>query len=229
LTLSASSLILFDIDGTLLRGAGPHHKRALEEAVYEATKVRVSLSDVPTQGALDYDLLRLLLQQAGYAESGMRDLLPDLMERAQDIYLSDSPDDLRPFVCPGVQPLLSSLFNRSIPTGLVTGNLSAIGRRKIELAGLASYFILGAFAEQASTRSELVAVAIADALDRQLIGPNAQISLIGDHPNDVRAAKANRIRAVATATGIATFEELRTEEPDLLVRDLSELSVEALL
>jgi phosphoglycolate phosphatase len=118
---------------------------------------------------------------------------------------------------------------RSIPVGLVTGNLAAIGWKKMELAGLRSYFRLGAFADHGRTRAELVAAALEQARTRTLLDEVTRVSLIGDHPNDVRAARANGIRAIATATGLSTYEELRAEAPNILVRDLTELSVDMVL
>jgi phosphoglycolate phosphatase-like HAD superfamily hydrolase len=47
--------------------------------------------------------------------------------------------------------------------------------------------------------------------------------LIGDHANDVEAAKRNGFRAVGVATGVTSVEELRAAEPDILVPDLTHL------
>ena len=55
------------------------------------------------------------------------------------------------------------------------------------------------------------------------------VSLDGDAPSDILAAKANRARAVAVYTGISTREELLAHEPDLLVEDLSAVRLEMLL
>ena len=46
--------------------------------------------------------------------------------------------------------LLYKLSRRGIPTGLVTGNLTRIGWKKMERAGLRRYLRFGAFAERAS-------------------------------------------------------------------------------
>jgi phosphoglycolate phosphatase-like HAD superfamily hydrolase len=51
----------------------------------------------------------------------------------------------------------------------------------------------------------------------------AAVSLIGDAPQDIQAARANRIRAISVKTGITPVEELETLQPDLLLRDLREL------
>lgn len=178
---------------------------------------------------LDCDLFRLMLQELGLGDAAIERHLPELRHAAQQWYARDSPDDLRDCVCPGVVPLLQSLQALHVPAALVTGNLSAIGWRKVELAGLRPYFELGAFSEQASTRAGLARAAVNTARTLGLIGASARISLIGDHPNDVRAARENSIQAIATATGLSTLDELRAESPQILVNDLSELRLEQLL
>ena len=54
------------------------------------------------------------------------------------------------------------------------------------------------------------------------------VALIGDHPNDINAAKENRVRSIAVATGVVGAEELAEHSPDVLVPDLRSLSMEEL-
>jgi phosphoglycolate phosphatase-like HAD superfamily hydrolase len=55
------------------------------------------------------------------------------------------------------------------------------------------------------------------------------VALIGDHPNDIRAARANGVRSIAVATGLVPADELAEHAPDILVPDLRALSMEMLL
>ena len=41
--LPADALVLFDIDGTLIRKAGPHHREALVAAVHRVTGIETTL------------------------------------------------------------------------------------------------------------------------------------------------------------------------------------------
>jgi len=111
----------------------------------------------------------------------------------------------------------------------VSGNLSRIGWRKMERAGLRPYFRFGAFAELGKSRAELVKIAIRRAKRERWISHTSPISLIGDHPNDVLAARANGIRVIAVATGIIGIDELRSHAPDVLLPDLRSLELETLL
>jgi phosphoglycolate phosphatase-like HAD superfamily hydrolase len=116
-----------------------------------------------------------------------------------------------------------------IPLGLVTGNLTAIGWRKMEQAGLNRYFRFGAFAEQADTRAGLAALALRRARRAGWLREDTPVSLIGDHPNDIRAATLNGIRSVAVASGLTSRQELAAHCPDVLLRDLRCLNLEMLL
>ena len=84
--------------------------------------------------------------------------MPPIIKAAQDIY-QDSVPDLRDKTCPGVAPLLDYLRERGTVLALVTGNLTRIGWRKLERAGLDHYFRLGAFGEMAPTRGGLARLA----------------------------------------------------------------------
>lgn len=226
--MSSPALVLFDIDGTLIRKAGPHHREALVEAVRRITGLESTTDDVPVQGMLDCDILTVMLTNAGASKTLIRRSMPGLIVEAERIYLQTCPN-LQRKVCPGVHMLLSRLKRRGIPTGLVTGNLTRIAWKKMDHAGLRPYFRFGAFAEQAPDRAGLVRMAIREARAQAWIDRRSRISLIGDHPNDVLAAKANSIQSIAVATGLSPAAELAAYRPDILVDDLRRLPMERLL
>jgi phosphoglycolate phosphatase len=222
------AVVLFDIDGTLIRRAGPHHRLALISAIRETTGLETSFSGIDTSGRLDRDLIRIMLETAGADAESIQQCMTETVKLAQRIYTS-STVDLRRKVCPGVRVALRRLQVARIPMGLVTGNLTAIGWRKMEAAGLTRYFRFGAFAEQAHTRAELVAIALRHARRGGWLGRDTRVSLVGDHPNDIRAAKLNGIRSIAVATGVVPRAELVAHRPDVLLPDLRCLRVETVL
>ena len=81
----------------------------------------------------------------------------------------------------------------------------------------------------ARDRAGLVRIAIRRARDERWIGRDSSISLIGDHPNDVLAAQANGIRAVAVGTGIVSLDELQSHAPHIAIPDLRSLVLDDLL
>ena len=225
---AARALVLFDIDGTLIRRAGPHHREALVEAVRLVTGLETTTDNIPVQGMLDGDIIERMLRNAGATAALIRKAMPLVVRRAQSIYTRRCPD-LRRKVCPGARMLLFRLHRRGIPTGLVTGNLTLIGWKKMEHAGLRRYFRFGAFAEHAADRAGLVRIALEEARAKGWIDNITRVSLIGDHPNDIRAARANGVRAIAVCTGLSSRAELAEHSPDILVPDLRSLNLEKLL
>ena len=220
--------MLFDIDGTLIRKAGPHHRQALVDAVRRIVGVETTTDGVPVAGMLDREILAVMMSRAGMRPTAIRRAMPEIVRHAQLIYSRSCPD-LRKKVCPGVRRLLYGLNRRGVVIGLVTGNLTRIAWKKMEHAGLKPYFRFGAFAELAKDRAGLVRLAIRHARREGWIGHESRISLIGDHPNDVNAARANNVRSIAVATGLATMEELAAHSPDFALPDLRAIKLEMLL
>ncbi|MBV9155079.1 MAG: HAD hydrolase-like protein [Acidobacteriaceae bacterium] len=227
--IASRSLVLFDIDGTLMRGVGGHHKNALIEGIKNVTGLPTHLDGVSTSGMLDRDLIAIMLRSGGQSDRRIRIVLRRVMEECQNAFAANCAIDLNPFLCAGVRETLGRLDRNGAVMGLVTGNLSRIGWQKMELDGLRTYFSVGAFAEDGTTRARLARIAANRAIKQRLVQKNCRISLIGDHPNDVRAAKANGFQAIAVGTGLTPMEELRASEPDVLVRDLNELDLQKLL
>jgi phosphoglycolate phosphatase-like HAD superfamily hydrolase len=224
----SESLVLFDIDGTLMRGAGQHHKEALVEGIRRVTGRSTTLDGVPTSGMLDRDLIAIMLRAHGASARKIQASMRQIAVECQAHYSKICAPDLRPFVCPGVPELLARVRERGSTIGLVTGNLSAIGWKKLELAGLREFFSVGAFAEDGRTRTRLAQVAAWRAKRKGLVTRSARISLIGDHVNDVAAAKANGFQSIAVATGLSSLEELGASNPDVLISNLRELDMERL-
>ena len=205
-------LILFDIDGTLVRRAGPHHRAGAGGRRPQITGLETTTENIPVHGMLDPDILTLMMRAAGWDDSRIASVMPAVIEKAQDIYEYSVPD-LSDKLCPGAAWLLSELQRRGAILALVTGNLTRIGWRKLERAGLRGYFRFGAFGEMAKTRGGLARLAVERARREDLIDRDSPISLVGDAVQDVQAARENGIRAVAVRTGITPHEDLIAAAP----------------
>jgi phosphoglycolate phosphatase len=225
---AAPALVLFDIDGTLIRRAGPHHRMALVEAIRKATGFETVTDGIPLHGMLDPVIMAEMLRRAGAPDPLIVESMPELVRRAESIYVRGCPN-LERKICPGVRRLLATLERRGAVLGLVTGNLTRIGWKKMERSGLKRYFRIGAFGEMAAERAALVSMAVEETRRRGWIGDTARVSFIGDAPNDVLAAKAAGVRSIAVATGLCPAGELRAYNPDVLLDDLRALRLEMVL
>ncbi len=177
---------------------------------------------------LDPDILAEMMGKAGASAALIRRSLPGICQAAQSIYTQVVPN-LERKVCPGVRRLLARLERLGVPMALVTGNLTRIGWKKMQRAGLRSYFRFGKFGEMSRDRAGLVRLALREAKGRGWAGNGVPVWLVGDTPVDVRAAQLNRVHSVAVATGISTRAELDASSPDLLFDDLTELRAEQLI
>jgi phosphoglycolate phosphatase-like HAD superfamily hydrolase len=220
--LTHPALVLFDIDGTLVRRAGPHHREALVYGVRRVTGLATTTEGIPVQGMLDPDIATVMMRRAGMGRARIRAAMPEVLRASERYYLRVCPA-LHDKHCPGVAPLLDRLQRRGLLLGLVTGNLMRIGWRKLDRAGLRGYFRYGAFAGMAKTRAGLVKIAIREAHSHGWIARGTPVSLVGDAPQDIEAARANGIRAISVQTGITPVEELVALRPDVMLRSLREL------
>jgi phosphoglycolate phosphatase-like HAD superfamily hydrolase len=223
-----NALVLFDIDGTLLRRAGPHHRLALIAAIRRVTGLETTTDGVPVAGMLDPGIIEAMIRQAGGSRALVRESLPEVIRTAERIHVRTCPDISRR-VCPGVRRLLARIQRTGTAAGLVTGNLTRIGWNKMRRAGLREFFRFGEFGETASTRAGLVRNAIRRARREGWIGKGAKISLIGDHINDILAARANSVQSIAVGTGILDLETLAAHSPDILVPDMRSIQLDMLL
>jgi phosphoglycolate phosphatase len=226
-SMTFSSLVLFDIDGTLVRRAGVHHREALVYGVRRVTGLESTTEGIPVQGMLDPVIITAMLRNAGANRTSIAAAMPEIERAAERYYLRVCPA-LHDKHCPAVEATLEKLERRGALLALVTGNLTRIGWRKLDRAGLKRYFRYGAFGEMAKTRAGLARWAIAEARRWEWIDRATPISLIGDATSDIIAAKANKIRAISVATGITPREELVALEPDYLLRDLRALRLRML-
>src|ERR1035438_8514108 len=169
-----------------------------------------------------------LLRNVGASPASIRRAMPEIVRRAQQIYVHSVPS-LQRKTCPGVRALLRRLQHCGVLLGLVTGNLTRIGWKKLDRAGLKPYFRFGAFGEMAKDRAGLARLAIRHARAQAWIERGTPIALVGDAPSDIVAAQRNGIRAIAVHTGISSRNDLLAYAPDLLLEDLRGLTLERIV
>ncbi len=215
-------LLLFDIDGTLIRTRG-FGRQTMEAALSEWLGRPVTTEGVDFAGRTDPAILLDILKASGLPEHTARHLLPEALE----VYSRAMIQKLRPEhleVLPGVIMLLEELSEwPAVYLGLVTGNLRSVAFHKLAMAGLAGYFGEGAFGCDHANRNELPPMAIARA--REATGypfTGADAIIIGDTPHDVACARHAGASVVAVCTGGYRREALEACRPDLLLEDLSD-------
>jgi phosphoglycolate phosphatase len=219
--VSGALLLLFDIDGTLLQQSAGEHSRALREAAARVHGLPALDGDVDAPGRTDEAIIRDLLVAAG-VDGGEADARwAEVAAGAVTAFERLCPADLSDRVAPGMVELLSALGERpeEFRLSLVTGNLEPIARLKLERAGLGRWFPAGqgGFGSDHRQRARLPPIA------RRRAGnwSRERTVVIGDTPRDIACARADRVRAVAVATGPFPVEALA--EADAVVDDARSL------
>lgn len=219
-------LLLFDIDGTLLRGATDAHRDALHAALLEVHGVQSAAELRPAvgpAGRTDGEIARMLLLLAGVSAKRIDERAEEVREVTCREYARRCPPDLSGTVIAGVSDLLSSLDALGARLALLTGNYEPIARLKLARAGIGKHFPAGqgAFGSDAEDRAELPAIARRRAGSGGKPYPRAQTTVIGDTPLDIACARADGVRCVAVATGPFGVDGL--QDADSVAADAREL------
>ena len=217
------TLLLFDIDGTLLR-AGDAPRNAITAAFRDIFGNGDAVDKIPFLGKTDISLF----QDAAMKILG-RELDDEEFHRVTSRYISLLPAELERtegfHLMPGIAgllPLLADMTN--VVLGLETGNLEPSAYLKLDRGGISGYFKIGGFGTDSDDRAVVVQAAIDRA--RDFCGehiPGENIYVIGDTQYDVRAGKACGVNTIAVGTGFVSREELKAESPAAFLPDLSDI------
>jgi phosphoglycolate phosphatase len=211
---------LFDIDGTLLHCTDAVHYFAFCETLQLLAGRPLNLDGVVAHGNTDMGILRDALKLAGVPDEAWRPRIAEA-QAAMCRHVELHSSKLCVSVLPDVTRVLEHLRSRGALLGVATGNLEAIGRRKLQSCGLLSYFDFGGYSNDCEYRSDVFRSALCHA--QSIAGKAASVCVVGDTPSDVRAAHANELDVIAVATGVYSFETLAREKPEWCLASLTEL------
>ena len=214
------TLILWDIDGTILHSGGAGMK-ALESALEGVFGVSGSLVGIDFAGRTDPWIMKQIFSRFGIEGTQAN------FSSYVDGYIAALPRILAQSnarVLPGVATILSRAAEHpSVVQGLLTGNLRRGAETKLGYHGLWDYFPIGAFADDSEVRNELGPHALRRARGHWgLEFPADRIWIVGDTPHDIACARAFGARAMAVATGGSKASELAAHEPDAILEDLGD-------
>jgi phosphoglycolate phosphatase-like HAD superfamily hydrolase len=216
-------VLLFDLDGTLVRAGGAGRK-ALNRAIREVFKTRKDCGELSLAGKTDLRNFAEAIEQATGRKARRAEV-----DRVHREYLRFLPFYVRVALrgkkyelTAGIEPLLKRLSReKGVLMGLGTGNVKEGARIKLEPSGLHPYFLFGGYGCDAYHRPALLKKAVARArklLDGERVD-GADVYVIGDTPLDVEAGKKAGYRTIAVGTGFSTWKELVRSKPDHLARD----------
>jgi phosphoglycolate phosphatase len=207
----AADAYLFDIDGTLLNSRDAVHYFAFQSAARAVLNVETSIEGVHVHGNTDPGIVRAVLQRAGLNNNAIDAHMPEIVAH-MCAEVERNREQLSPELCPGIPDLLAHLQGRGKLLGTASGNLETIGWLKLEKAGIKPLFAFGSFSFPRESRAEIFQHGVD--LARKRLGGNATVTVVGDTPSDMKAARAISVPVIALATGIFSFADLKACDPD---------------
>ena len=215
-------LVLFDIDGTLLRSRGIGI-RSMEEALEELHGVPVNARSVDVSGRLDPHVFKEICEHHDLPSHA------DALQAFREAYVARMACafemDTWSNAMPGAIDLVRIVHDHpEITSAVMTGNIEPTSWMKLEDAGFdRTWFEFGVFGDEGETRRDLPVVARARHQDRSglLVDPRQTI-VIGDTPKDVDCAHHSGCIAIAVATGQIPIADLHASGADLVLESLEQ-------
>ena len=203
--------IFFDLDGTIVDS---------REAYYEAARTAFqTMSQEPLGKEASLEIPRRLERK-----QPISDLIKGDVQKFLHVYLNAyygvAMEKTKPF--PNVAAALETLSERA-KLALIT--MRAFPKesilKELEAFNLAKYFtyVVTALDTDKPKPSPEALIKCVEALDVQM----CDCVIVGDSISDIRAGKAAGSKTVAVLSGIFSRQELAEENPDLIIKDVTEL------
>jgi phosphoglycolate phosphatase len=223
---SSLRVLLWDLDGTLVRGKRygvfkDYTVPMLENVFGTAGR----LPEMIVSGMTDLQIIEEALCDEGIT----REHISSRMDELRTCYLAEmrrATGNGQQVIeaMPGAREVLQRIDDHPrYLNALLTGNIERAAHLKLEITGLSEFFQLpGAFGDDSFDRRDLPA--IASQRINEHLGANLQpeqFVVIGDTPNDIACARHFGARVMAVATGrVHSADVLRALTPDALLPDL---------
>ncbi|MFH1437072.1 MAG: HAD family hydrolase [Pseudomonadota bacterium] len=214
---------LFDVDGTILdsRKCGTESFKLVLRDLYGWED---PLAGIPIAGRTDLKILADVYAKCSGKKPEGGEWEAEVA-RLKDLYCVHLERMLRekpPFLCPGFPELFDSVAEAAgLDPGLGTGNFEEGARLKIEAAGIDfSRFPYGGFGGETEDRPSLLQAGKERA--KAVTGREVKAVVIGDTPEDCKAAKKIGAFIALVSTGPFPHDELEKLDPDFIARDFSD-------
>jgi phosphoglycolate phosphatase-like HAD superfamily hydrolase len=229
--LSNTRILLWDIDGTLIRSLRVGgYKQYTIPVLEEIFGTSGTLETMRVSGMTDLQIIAEALREEGLTHRDIKTQIDKISRRLTEEARKVTGNG-EPFfeMLPGVRQTLQALNDHGrYHSALLTGNIEPMAQLKMELVGLQEFFKLpGAYGDESHERRALPELA-AERIRKELkidFTPE-QFIVIGDTPNDIDCARHFGARAVVVGTGrFYSKEDLLACEPDAWLDDLSDVKL----
>lgn len=213
-------LILFDIDGTLLR-CGRQVAEVFISCLKQTYGTVGELDGYSFAGRTDPGIVLDLMTAGGVDKESVVAGLPEMRQLYLD-RLEQTLDPKKMTLLPGVIDLLEHLTAiPDVTVGLLTGNWQGGARTKLERFDLNRFFSFGAFGDDGFIRRDLLPRAWVRAsreAGRDFLPKDTL--LVGDSILDVDCGLTHGVPVLAVTTGFTSAEDLATAGARWVVSNL---------
>lgn len=202
------TIVLFDIDGTLITTGGVG-RQAIERAFEEMFNRPDACAHFSFDGMTDRAIMRqgLVALEMEPQESTIDKLIAVYLRHLKSTVSEAPAEDYR--IHAGMMEAVAACESLKCAVGLGTGNVRDGARIKLDRVGIFGRFSFGGFGDDNEARDRLLdAGANRGALRLGLPRSQTKVVIIGDSHRDVSAALAIGAHCVGVGTGRHTPEEL---------------------
>jgi phosphoglycolate phosphatase-like HAD superfamily hydrolase len=218
-------LVLFDIDGTLLKSQGIG-RRSIGKALLSTYGTAGSIRTCDVGGRSYLQIAEDALAGTGIPKEQILekwDFFNEEVTKILGAILQHEDGWIAPL--PGGISLVDRLsHNPVVIVGLITGNPIGPSWIKLEAAGYKrESFKVNVFGDEVATRAGLVTLARQRASSNYGYSfPEEHTVIIGDTVNDVDCARQSKARSIIVLSDYDPEEKIRASQPDFIFKDLTD-------
>lgn len=218
-------LILFDIDGTLIKFKSGTAGKIFSGIMEDIFNVKIDKNKLPDfAGQTDLRILKEICKINNIPFESVEAQIDLVWKKMLNSFSKYCTEDYI-LLLEGVPELLKILYEaQNITLGLLTGNFRENAYQKLKTYNLHKFFSFGAFGSDDEDRKKLPPLAIERAnsfFKGNSFSPENTL-IVGDAPRDIECGKANNIKVAAVATGNFKLIELEKYNPELLFQDFQD-------
>jgi phosphoglycolate phosphatase-like HAD superfamily hydrolase len=215
--------VLFDIDETMISSDGAG-RRAFARVLEREYAIPEEIGHINMSGKTDPQILKEIFEYAKKPHLHTDETLEEFYGHYVGVLKEEIQISKTYIIHPGVQALLAQLeAQKEAFLALVTGNIEAGARLKLERVRLNDYFPIGAYGSDSADRLDLPEIAVKRAneyFDQNF--DKDEVVVIGDSVNDILCARHYGVKCIAVNTGKTAKSELEKHSPEYLFDDLSQ-------